>query len=75
MTKKYYVVGLRPVYSEYSDSGEHINTLSFNWETGNFEQDWTYYTRIILGKVDELEILNEEDFNLLVAGIRKKRNH
>jgi virulence-associated protein VapD len=74
LIKKYYIFGMRPVYSEYSDTKTHLNTFAFNWETGSFDLNNHCYTRLIFNKVDELEIISEREFNDYVARLKKERN-
>lgn len=72
MNAEYYIVGERPVYSEFDESGEHVNTYVFDWVNHGFVVDNHYRTRIFFGKVDYLKPLTEEEFNVYVEEMKNR---
>lgn len=47
---------------------------SFNWNTGDFEIDFSYYERAYMGDIEngETEEISEQEFNAYVEKLRKQ---
>lgn len=58
---------------EKEADGKVRASYAFNWQTGGFEINYDYYIRINFGKVDELEILTQEEFDEYLMTLRKER--
>lgn len=63
-------VGDRPVKALLEDDG--FGVYVFDWKTGNFVLDLTYLETIYLGRMDDVEILSEADFDAYVEKLRKE---
>lgn len=72
MEKKYYKYGLRPVYSEENPKGV-VRFYAFQWELGEFKEDFSYRRKIYHDISGDLEELSEADFKDYVNTIKKER--
>lgn len=67
--KKFYIIGVRPVYVEIEESNEEI--FSFDWNTGDFKEDFSYYGQIFHGPdTTETVEVTESEFNNQVEKLR-----
>lgn len=70
--KKYFKVGLRPVF--YKQLNKESFVYVFNWETGDFFDDFRYYKKIFSGLyADETEEISKEEFDSYVKQLKKER--
>lgn len=71
MEKKYYKYGLRPIYSQ--EKPENIvRFYAFQWETGKFEEDFSYRRKIFHDLSGEAEEVKKEEFDAYVEELRKE---
>ena len=72
MKKKYFKVGLRPVYFEIINEEEFV--FVFYLDNGSFKDDFTYYKRLFSGPdMDDTEEISEFEFNNYVQTLRKEK--
>ena len=71
--KFYYKYGTRTIYSEEEPEGV-VRYYAFQWETGDFEEDFSYRRKINHDLSGEKEELTETDFNLYVEKLKEERN-
>ncbi len=72
MKKRYFKVGLRPVYFEEINNEEFVFVFDVN--NGSFKEDFSYYKRLFFGPfMDETEELSEQEFNTYVEKLKKER--
>jgi len=72
MKKKYFKVGLRPVYFEIINEEEFV--FVFDLDNGSFKDDFTYYKRLFSGPdMDDTEEISEFEFNNYVQTLRKEK--
>lgn len=64
-------VGDRPVKALLEDDG--FGVYVFDWDTGSFIMDLTYLERIYFGRMDDVEIITENEFNTYVEKLKKER--
>ena len=69
---QYFIVGIRPVYMERRNDGMVLKSFKYNWSNGEFEKDDEYWTRIIFGRIDEIDEVSEKEFWKYVEDRRKK---
>jgi hypothetical protein len=73
MIKRYFKVGLRPVYFEEINDEEFV--FVFDWNSGFFKDDFTYYKRLFSGPhMDDTNEMTESEFNTYVEKLRKERS-
>lgn len=71
MKKRYFKVGLRPVYFKVIKNEEFV--FVFDWENGSFKDDFTYYKRLFSGPhMDDTEEISESEFNAYVEKLKKE---
>ncbi|MDF2833137.1 hypothetical protein [Chryseobacterium indoltheticum] len=70
-TPRFCKVGDRPVKALLEDDG--FGVYVFDWKTGNFILDLTYLEIIYFGRMDDVEILSEQEFNIYVEKLKKER--
>jgi hypothetical protein len=66
---QFFVYGRRPVKIIRTPEGR-MAVLAYEWDTGEFVQDFRYYSRIFYGKHDDARQVLEDDFNRYVAELR-----
>jgi hypothetical protein len=72
MTRRYFKVGLRPVYFEEINDEEFV--FVFDWNNGSFKDDFTYYKRLFFGPdMDDTEEISESEFNTYVEKLKKEK--
>lgn len=72
MEKKYFKVGLRPVYYEEKDNESFV--FVFDWTNGLFKDDFIYYKNIFSGShMDDTEEMTEQEFNDYLEKLKKVR--
>lgn len=72
MKKRFYKVGLRPVYFEEKNEEEFVYVYDIN--TASFTDDFSYYKRLFSGSfMDETEEITEEEFIIYVEKLKKER--
>jgi len=71
MEKKFYKCGLRPIIEEIEP--EFSTFYAFQWDTGNFEEDMTYASKIWFDFSGESETLTESEFNDYVDKLKKEK--
>ncbi|MEI6312326.1 MAG: hypothetical protein WCP57_08715 [Bacteroidota bacterium] len=71
MEKKYYKYGLRPIREEIEKGKSTF--YAFQWDTGVFKQDMTYYSKIRFDISGDREDLTEKAFNDYVKKIKKEK--
>ncbi len=64
-------VGLRPVKALLENDG--FGVYAFDWKTGNFILDLSYLEKIYFGRMDDVEILTEQEFNAYVDKLKKEK--
>ena len=64
-------VGDRPVKALLEHDG--LGIYVFDWETGNFILDLAYLEKIYFGRMDDVEILTEQEFNAYVEKMKKEK--
>jgi len=72
MEKVYYKYGLRPIYSEENPKNV-IRFYAFQWETGEFEEDFSYRRKINHDLAGDREDLTKEEFDIYVKQLREDR--
>ena len=72
MEKKFYKYGTRPIIEEIEP--DFSTFYAFQWETGEFEEDMTYASKIWQDFSGDAEELTETDFNLYVEKLKEERN-
>ena len=70
---EYFIVGIRPVYMERKSDGMVLKSLKFSWDNGEFVKDDEYWSRIIFGRIDEIDEVSEKEFWKYVEELRKKK--
>lgn len=70
-TPRFCKVGDRPVKALLEDDG--FGVYVFDWKTGNFILDLTYLEIIYFGRMNDVEILSEQEFNIYVEKLKKER--
>lgn len=71
MKKRFFKVGLRPVYFDEINNEEFV--FVFDWENGSFKDDFTYYKKIFSGpQMDDTEEITENEFNTYVEKLKKE---
>ena len=69
--RKYFKYGLRPIIEEKEDK---IRTYyAFQWETGEFKEDMTYFSKINHDLAGDREDLTKEEFDTYVKQLREER--
>ncbi|MDF2833138.1 hypothetical protein [Chryseobacterium indoltheticum] len=72
MEKKYFKVGLRPVYYEEKDNESFV--FVFDWTNRLFKDDFSYYKNIFSGPhMDDTEEMTEQEFNDYLEKLKKVR--
>ena len=71
MEKIYYKYGLRPIYSEEKTKGV-VRFYAFQWETGEFKEDFSYRRKISHDLAGEKEDLTKEEFDTYVKQLREE---
>lgn len=70
----YFIVGIRPVYLERRSDGMVLKSFKFNWDNGEFmRDDEGYASRIIFGRIDEIDEVSEKEFRDKVHELRKQK--
>lgn len=72
MALQYYKYGLRPVYSEEKPEGV-IRFYAFQWDTGAFLEDMSYFLKIYHDVSNEREDLSKEEFEAYVKKLKEER--
>jgi len=70
----YVIVGNRPIMIQRNHEG-HAGAYAFDWETGKFELNMSYFNRAyggFAGEETELEELSKENFDKYVENLRFK---
>lgn len=70
-TPRFCKVGDRPVKALLEEDG--FGVYAFDWETGKFNLDLSYLEKIYFGRMDDIEILSESEFNIYVEKLKKDR--
>lgn len=70
-TPRFCIVGDRPVKALLEDDGFGVYVL--DWKTGNFVLDLTYLEKIYFGRMDDVELLSEQEFNVYVEKLKKEK--
>ena len=69
--KKYYKYGLRPVFTEEKSKGI-IRVYAFQWDTGEFKEDMTYFSKISFDFSGDKEDLSELEFDDYVKKLKSE---
>ncbi|MDP9958657.1 hypothetical protein [Chryseobacterium lathyri] len=70
-TPRFCKVGDRPVKAVLEDDG--FGVYAFDWKTGYFILDLSYLEKIYFGRMDDVEILTEKEFNAYVDKLKKEK--
>ncbi|MEL1246084.1 hypothetical protein AAEO56_17555 [Flavobacterium sp. DGU11] len=70
MEKRFYKYGLRPIIEEIEP--EYSTFYAYQWDTGKFKENMSYFTKIRDDRSGDGEELTEQEFNAYVAELRKK---
>lgn len=70
MEKKFYICGERPVIVE--DYGDYDDYLAFDWETGEFKQNFRYAQQVNFDPDGDVEEISESEFIIYVEKLKKK---
>lgn len=63
---------MRPVYFEEINDEEFV--FVFDWETGSFLDDFTYYKKIFSGpNMDDTEEISESEFNSYLEKLKNEK--
>lgn len=72
MEKRFFKVGLRPVY--YEEKNNESFVFVFNWNNGSFTDDFSYYKKIFSGpNMDDTEEISESEFNSYVEKLKNEK--
>ena len=71
MKINYYKYGLRPVYEEKEEN--YSTFYAFQWDTGEFKEDMTYFLKIYHDVSNEREDLTKQEFEAYVKKLKEER--
>jgi hypothetical protein len=71
MKINYYKYGFRPVYEEKEEN--YTTFYAFQWDTGEFKEDMTYFLKIYHDVSNEREDLTKQEFEAYVKKIKEER--
>lgn len=67
----YCIVGRRPVKAIQTEAGG-LDILAYNWETGAFERNMSYLSKIFMGE-GEIDYISEAEFLQYVEQLRQEQ--
>lgn len=70
--RKYFKYGSRPIYSEEKPKGI-VRYYAFQWETGQFKEDFSYDRKINFDFSGDRQDLTKEEFDSYVKQKREER--